>query len=128
MNASDSYEIELTIYEADGVTPLDYSTASGFLISIYQKPNHVVARFSKVVKSGFTTLLAGQIAQANVGKTTIYLNAEESKLLDPKKPSYAEFRVSMPNANFTGGDQVLTATEIELEDVVRPVMENISPT
>jgi len=127
MIASDTLEIELSIFEDDGITPLDFSAATGFLVGIYQKPGNVIGKYSKVAKTGFVTLQAGQYAEANIGKVIIYLNPEVGSKLDPKKPAYAEFRVSFANANFTGNEQVLTATDIKLEDVFRPIFENTSP-
>lgn len=126
ISSSDSIEIELTIYEADGTTPLDFSSAPGALFAIYQKPGNVVARFSKVAKEGYTTLLGGQLTDSNTGKVTIYLNKAESKKLDPNKMTYAEARIGLTNANFTGSLQELTASDIELEEVIRPQLENIS--
>lgn len=125
--ASDSLEVEITINKQDG-TALDFSAATGILVAVYQRPDRVIARFSKVAKDDYTTMEAGQLSAAATGKLTLYLNSEDTTKLDQDKKVYAEVRISFTNANFTDSTQTVTASDIELELVDRPILENIATT
>ena len=123
MFRSDSYEIDLTIYEADGTTPLDMSGATGLLIALYQSPDNIIAKFSKNALTGFTTLTTASKADLATGKIYLFLNTSENIKANAKAVMYAEVVVVFTNANFAGGKQRSTAT-IELENVERTVLHN----
>ena len=123
MNRSDSYQIDITIYESDGVTPLDMSGAVGIIIALYQKSDNIIAKFSKNALTGFTTLSSASKVDLATGKIYLFLNTSENIKANAKAVMYAEVTVEFSNANFTGGVQRSTAM-IELENVERTVLHN----
>ena len=123
MNRSDSYRIELSIFEADGTTPLDMSGAVGIIIALYQKSDNIIAKFSKNALTGFTTLSSASKADLDTGKIYLFLNATENIKANAKAKMFVEVVVEFTNANFTGGVQRSTAI-IELEEVERTVLHN----
>jgi hypothetical protein len=123
MNRSDSYRIELSIFEADGTIPLDMSGAVGIIIALYQKSDNIIAKFSKNALTGFTTLSSASKVDLATGKIYLFLNTSENIKANAKAVMYAEVTVEFSNANFTGGVQRSTAM-IELENVERTVLHN----
>ena len=123
MFRSDSYEIDLTIYEADGTTPLDMSGATGLLIALYQNPDNIIAKFSKNALTGFTTLSTASKADLATGVIHLFYNASDNIKSNADSNLFAEVVVEFSNANFAGNKQRLTAV-IELEDVERTALHN----
>jgi hypothetical protein len=123
MNRSDSYRIELSIFEADGTTPLDMSGAVGIIIALYQKSDNIIAKFSLNALTGFTTLSSASKVDLATGKIYLFLNATENIKANAKSKMFVEVVVEFTNANFTGGVQRSTAI-IELEEVERTVLHN----
>lgn len=123
MNRSDSYRIELSIFEADGTTPLDMSGAVGIIIALYQRSDNVIAKYSLNALTGFTTLSSASKADLATGKIYLFLNTSENIKANTSAIMYAEVTVEFTNANFTGGVQRSTA-KIELENVERTVLHN----
>ena len=123
MFRSDSYEIDLTIYEADGTTPLDMSGATGLLIALYQNPDNIIAKFSKNALTGFTTLSTASKADLSTGVIHLFYNASDNIKSNADSKLFAEVVVEFSNANFAGNKQRLTAV-IELEDVERTALHN----
>ena len=123
MFRSDSYRIELSIFEADGTTPLDMSGAVGIIIALYQSPDYIIAKYSKNALTGFTTLPTASKVDLATGKIYLFLNADQNIVANAKGKMYCEVVVEFTNANFNGGVQRSTAL-IELESVERTVLHN----
>jgi type 1 fimbria pilin len=123
MNRSDSYRIELSIFEADGTTPLDMSGAVGIIIALYQKSDNIIAKFSLNALTGFTTLSSASKTDLDMGKFYLFLNATENIKANAKAKMFVEVVVEFTNTNFTGGVQRSTAI-IELEEVERTILHN----
>lgn len=123
MFRSDSYEIDLTIYEADGTTPLDMSGATGLLVALYQNPDNIIAKFSKNALTGFTTLSTASKADLSTGVIHLFYNASDNIKSNADSKLFAEVVVEFTNANFAGNKQRLTAV-IELENVERTALHN----
>lgn len=123
MFRSDSYEIDLTIYEADGTTPLNMSGATGLLIALYQNPDNIIAKFSKNALTGFTTLSTASKADLSTGVIHLFYNASDNIKSNADSKLFAEVVVEFTNANFAGNKQRLTAV-IELENVERTALHN----
>jgi hypothetical protein len=125
-NNSDSWEVEITLQYEDG-TPVNVATAAGAIFAVYQEPGKILQQFSKEVKDGFTTLTAAALANAATGVVSLFLNVDKTVRAIGSKPLKAEARISLTNANFSGGVQVVSATDIELEPVTKLIQEGQAP-
>lgn len=123
MNRSDSYRIELSIFEADGTTPLDMSGAVGLLVALYQKSDNIIAQFSLNALTDFTTLSSASKVDLDMGKIYVFLNAEENMKANAGSVMYIEVTIEFTNSNFIGGVQRSTVT-MKLENVERTVLHN----
>lgn len=123
MNRSDSYRIELSIFEADGTTPLDMSGAVGIIIALYQRTDNIIARYSLNALTGFTTLSSASKADLATGKIYLFLNASENIKANTESMMYVEVTIEFTNSNFIGGVQRSTVT-MKLENVERTVLHN----
>jgi hypothetical protein len=127
MFRSDSYEIDLTIYEADGTTPLDMSGATGLLVALYQNPDNIIAKYSLNDIAGFTTLTTPSKADLATGVIHLFYQASDNIKANANSKLYAEVVVEFNNSNFTDNKQRLSCV-IEIELVQRTALHNQSTT
>jgi hypothetical protein len=114
MNLQDCYQVEIEIFEADNVTPLDMTAAVNIYAAIYQHPDNILAKYSLNAKDGFTTLPAESTEDLNIGKLYLFLEIADNKKANPDLKTYAEVTVEFTNTNFANNIQRTTATDIEL--------------
>lgn len=124
MNRSDSYQIDISLTEADGITPLDLTSCTGLLVALYQNPNNVIAKYSKNAITGYHTLSTASKADFATGVIHIFADSVDLIKANPESKLYAEVVVEFANANFTGGVQRSSATAIELEVVNKTALHN----
>lgn len=114
--------VEFQILDSND-NPVDWSEIAGLILFFYYEKDHILAKFSKIVKTGFTTIT--KITSPSLGKFEVYLEDYITAKPSPSRVLHWEIKATLADADSPDG-YVNTIVNGDLTRLEEAITRNIS--